>query len=609
EYEMGGVILHWNGTDWSKTETSAMLFGVWGAAPDDVYVAGKLKGGSSPKGVLLHYDGNDWSTVDYGYDVEIYDVWGLAQNEVYIIGRYGAVIKWNGSEWSGFGTGISLYLDRIWGSGSDDLYVTGSDHDTDDYVVSHWNGLVWEEVYRSSYQLNHIWGSSGLDVYVASQHGNILHWDGMEWTIISTETVNNLHGIWGSGSDSFFSVGEDGVILKWDGLLWEEHSSTITHDGLGCIWGFSGDDVFVAEDGNDSTIFHWDGSLWSEINFEMDEPINDIWGTASDDIYVVSNYGKIIRYDGNAWTVVYENSPGVSIWEIWGFSSDDIFAVCDDWNNGAFIVHWNGSEWAETWGSTEVHPLGIWGADSSHVYVVGSEGTILFYDGFNWISQTSHTTENLRVVWGSGPDDVFAAGANGTILHWDGSVWASMLSNTEENIHCMWGSGPNDVLVVSNLDSSGGNQLLHWDGLEWSVSDYGSMNRISGIWGSGSEDIFLVGEGGTILRTTDEYLPHDHGAYLDLNQSNFHPRDQFYLSAKAVNGRSFTPVINGNLYVMLDPGIGEYWFWPGWAHWPSDIDFVSISLAYGETDFFQVLDFTWPETGDMQISHINFWAV
>ena len=50
------------------------------------------------------------------------------------------------------------------------------------------------------------------------------------------------------------------------------------------------------------------------------------------------------------------------------------------------------------------------------VYVVGQNGTILYYDDTSWTSITSNSTEWLFGVHGSATD-AYAVGDNGTILH------------------------------------------------------------------------------------------------------------------------------------------------------------------------------------------------
>jgi hypothetical protein len=93
---------------------------------------------------------------------------------------------------------------------------------------------------------------------------------------------------------------------------------------------------------------------------------------------------------------------------------------------------------------------------------------------------------------------------------------------------------------------------------------------------------------------------------LQINQDWFLPGDTFLLQVTALNleAESFT----ANLCVILDPGVGDYWFWPGWAHWPPDMDSAELSLEAGEQRTFTVLNFPWRDTGQDSMSGISFWG-
>jgi hypothetical protein len=54
---------------------------------------------------------------------------------------------------------------------------------------------------------------------------------------------------------------------------------------------------------------------------------------------------------------------------------------------------------------------GVWGASSSNVFAVGSQGTILHYDGSTWSTMASGTTSwELTAVWGASASDVYSVG-------------------------------------------------------------------------------------------------------------------------------------------------------------------------------------------------------
>jgi hypothetical protein len=61
-------------------------------------------------------------------------------------------------------------------------------------------------------------------------------------------------------------------------------------------------------------------------------------------------------------------------------------------------------------------------------------------------------------------------------------------------------------------------------------------------------------------------------------------------------------------FALLDIGIGEYWFYPSWAHYPPDIDHETLYLPIGVTERWVLSEFTWPDTGSDSFDYIFFYA-
>jgi hypothetical protein len=62
--------------------------------------------------------------------------------------------------------------------------------------------------------------------------------------------------------------------------------------------------------------------------------------------------------------------------DIWGSSSTDVFSV----GTAGTILHYDGKAWSKMTTPTTNELLGVWGSSSSDVFVVGGEGTILRKD-------------------------------------------------------------------------------------------------------------------------------------------------------------------------------------------------------------------------------------
>jgi len=161
-----GDVLSYDGLQWTTTDTGASeLFGVWGAAPDDVWAVG-------PQNEFYHYDGVDWTLVPATTQGQQRAIWGAASDDIYAAGSYGELYHYDGVSWSQAASPLAPLILAIWGSGPDDIYAVG-------------------------------FGTRAL------------HYDGATWSWLDIGQENVLRGVWGSSSENIFVVGNGGSILHY----------------------------------------------------------------------------------------------------------------------------------------------------------------------------------------------------------------------------------------------------------------------------------------------------------------------------------------------------------------------------------------------------------
>src|SRR6516225_1209498 len=70
------------------------------------------------------------------------------------------------------------------------------------------------------------------------------------------------------------------------------------------------------------------------------------------------------------------------------------------------------------------------------------------------------------------------------------SGWLPQTSGTTQSLSGVWGSGPGDFFALGN-----GGTILHTsnDGQSWNAQPSGTGSGLSGVWGSGPGDVFAVG--------------------------------------------------------------------------------------------------------------------
>lgn len=458
---------------WEVISQSAATFNdIWGTSSADVFVVGT-------DGTILHNDGAGWVAMTSGTTYSLNGVWGSSSDDVFAIGDHGTILHYDGSSWSGMNSPTVNSLNGIWGSSPADVYAVG-----EGTTLLHYDGSLWTAIELGiNANWNTIWGSSASNIRGGGDAGYMLCNLGSGWGFCGTaSTSDDLYGMWGSSSTDVYWVGSGGVI-HYDGIkIAKTYSSAVA---LNDVSGSSWNNIFAV--GMNGRIIHYDGSAWTVMGSGVTDQLNGVWSSSQDNAYAVGAFGTILHYDGSAWSTDL-TSP--SLYGIWGSSSEDVFAV----GERGTILHTNGSAWSLMPSPYTNTGKGIWGASSSDVFVVGGGGGILRYDGSVWSAMTSPTTNSLNGIWGSSLNDVFAVGARGTILHYNGATWSSMASGTTDEASGVWGSSSTDVFVTL---LSG--RILHYDGLSWSFVTPTVGAALNGIWGSSSSDVYAVGNSGKIL--------------------------------------------------------------------------------------------------------------
>ena len=78
---------------------------------------------------------------------------------------------------------------------------------------------------------------------------------------------------------------------------------------------------------------------WASIS----DHLNAVWSDGAGDAWAVGDNGRIVRWDGTAWTA--ETSPTtMRLTAIWGEGPDELWAAGEE---GA-LLSWNGTEWIPT---------------------------------------------------------------------------------------------------------------------------------------------------------------------------------------------------------------------------------------------------------------------
>ena len=234
----GGAVQHWNGTSWSGRGagiTSFSLGAVWGAGPDDAWLAANDS--------AYHWNGSGWTQYSLGSASGVLAAWGSATNDVWLAANIpvnGNFLHWNGTAWAPSYTPYPYYgpYGSLWGSGSE-VWAAG-----DGLTVLRWQGAAWAPAPYPPARVESLGGSSTNDVWAVGANGVIIRWDGTQWTTYTSNTTENLHAVWASSTTNAWAVGDIGTIMHWDGTSWSQvPSGTVAN--LQSVWGASAGEVWA----------------------------------------------------------------------------------------------------------------------------------------------------------------------------------------------------------------------------------------------------------------------------------------------------------------------------------------------------------------------------
>ncbi len=207
-----GTILHFDGAKFTKmdTPTDQTLWGVWGAAPDDVWAVGG-QGHTDQDPTILHFDGHNWTksstpTASHPNVFAYFKVWGTASNNVYAVGQRGVLAHWDGSTWTAIESGTNEDLISLWGTGPDRIAVIGG---RDNGHVVTFDGSTWRHQSLAPLPgLNGVWMGDPNTAHIGGDQGTLakLDFDTLSVTEEESPTFLTVHALFGT-TGRLYAVG------------------------------------------------------------------------------------------------------------------------------------------------------------------------------------------------------------------------------------------------------------------------------------------------------------------------------------------------------------------------------------------------------------------
>jgi hypothetical protein len=344
----------------NASSTENQLLGVAALSNSDVWAVGYYAQPFSAPGAFLnlamHWNGANWTITSVpnpaqnGAD-QLKKVAAISTNNVWAIGGHGAsyTLRWNGSSWSQVplpavlnrGAAVNTSLEDIVALSANDVWVVGAKDSGSGSTLTlamRWNGTQWTEVptpnvaqppgspspfysqaLRSVTALgpNNVW-AAGYYLVGNSYRTLVLHWNGLQWSIVSSPNGPTgdglLNGIAASGPAEVLAVGEydkssttqfgKGLAMAWNGTAWNvalpPMPAGAVANPLNSVTARGAADFYAtgqwqnSAQGLNTYVLRWNGAKWSQL------PSDNMPGSGTG-----ANLLQDITRDssGNIWTV------------------------------------------------------------------------------------------------------------------------------------------------------------------------------------------------------------------------------------------------------------------------------------------------------------------
>ena len=315
------------------------------------------------------------------------DIWAVG----YSIPSNGPIINsaiiehWNGTLWSLIPSpqpgNYRNFLEKVAALSPSNVWAVGAYQNAkggfqepQKTLIEHWNGTSWHVIASpnpkafstalfgiAALSATNIW-SMGVAVDLHGSSKTLIeHWNGTQWSIVSTPDPGaysdglgsvaalSSNDIWSVGSFSSTKFGLSQTLTEhWDGKQWNVVPSPnigTLGDGLESVTAISPQDIWAvgwyayhAPDGQEQLATmtdHWNGSQWSVIPSPNppggDNTLHGVTSLATNEVWAVgtSAVGPIAdSWDGHQWNAVPTPGPTYRwLWSIIALSPHDLWSV------------------------------------------------------------------------------------------------------------------------------------------------------------------------------------------------------------------------------------------------------------------------------------------
>ena len=417
----GGVIFHWNGSEFTFQNLngagSASPKAVWAVSREEVWVAGDegkmIKKGSKgfqsqptasvgvqqqalwadPAGRLWAVGGSNlqretsgsWQRYSGQVELNLYAIYGRSANDIWAVGAGGTILHWNGAYWANTTGGVQATGLHVHGLDSDNVWFVGDPGRAIKKVGAAFLSADIRSFPSAVYVVapDRVWYTSWL--------ANTLKLvGGSEFSEICT-TDQHLYALAASGApgqEQVVAVGDNGKFIRYDSITGKcAEAPPLTDNNnkvhnLTAVWFSSPGDLWIA---GDDFLMELNARTGQVVPYDaFGVSLKAIHGSSADNIWAVGSNGDAVHVKGGISQHIKLTDAPVKLNAVWVVDDTEFWFV----GEGSYVGRWRRPSSAdpdlylmEKLG-VEVFTefTGVWGSRSAGIYITGQRGEILHYD-------------------------------------------------------------------------------------------------------------------------------------------------------------------------------------------------------------------------------------
>jgi len=250
-------------------------------------------------------------------------------------------------------------------------------------------------------------------------------------SVLYDVAIINENNIWAVGEIMIADTSLNGYTtynaVHWDGNEWElkqipfYYNGQIFYSTIKAILVFNENDIWFGI----ANLIHWNGTTYQSISTSSVFPalVNKMWGTSSNDFYIVGTNGQIAHYNGTNWQRI-ESGTNANIVDISGIQNTEgkytKYCAADN-----VLLKIDGENAVSTINVEQGMFLNsVWAASNRIIYTAGS-GVVLFKNN-GWQTINSPEINTIYRIKGQSINDIVGLSANLSIFHFNGYSWNSI---------------------------------------------------------------------------------------------------------------------------------------------------------------------------------------